>query len=425
MAKINSLEVENIKRIKAVQLEPAANGLTIIGGNNRQGKTSVLDALAWGLGGDKFRPSSPMREGSCANPHLRIVLDNGIIVERSGKNSSLKVVDPNGNKAGQQLLNSFVEQLALNLPKFMEASDKEKADTLLRIIGVGDELYKLEHEEQSAYNQRHTIGQIADQKAKYAKEMPVYPDVPAEPVSASALIQQQQEILARNGERQRWALERDSILAKIMKLEDEIETAEKQIHGMREQLSELKKQEVESQKSPNQMKMESTAEIEKSIAEIEQINAKVRANCDREKAEIDAEEYRKQYDELTGKIEQIREKKRSLLNGAQMPLEGLSVEHGALVYNGQAWDNMSGADQMIVATSIVRKLNPNCGFVLLDKLEQMDGVTLASFAAWLENEGLQAIATRVSTGDECSIIIEDGYSHAVDAAPKAWEPGKF
>ena len=26
----------------------------------------------------------------------------------------------------------------------------------------------------------------------------------------------------------------------------------------------------------------------------------------------------------------------------------------------------------------------------------------------VENEGLQAIATRVSTGDECAIIIEDG-----------------
>lgn len=45
----------------------------------------------------------------------------------------------------------------------------------------------------------------------------------------------------------------------------------------------------------------------------------------------------------------------------------------------------------------------------MDKLEQMDLVTLNEFGQWLEQEGLQAIATRVSTGDECSIIIEDGY----------------
>ena len=70
---------------------------------------------------------------------------------------------------------------------------------------------------------------------------------------------------------------------------------------------------------------------------------------------------------------------------------------------------MSGAEQLKVSTAIVRKLNPDCGFVLLDKLEQMDIDTLNEFGAWLESEGLQAIATRVSTGDECSVIIEDGY----------------
>jgi hypothetical protein len=33
---------------------------------------------------------------------------------------------------------------------------------------------------------------------------------------------------------------------------------------------------------------------------------------------------------------------------------------------------------------------------------------LEEFGKWLESKNLQAIATRVSTGDECSIIIEDG-----------------
>ena len=44
----------------------------------------------------------------------------------------------------------------------------------------------------------------------------------------------------------------------------------------------------------------------------------------------------------------------------------------------------------------------------MDKLEQMDLDTLKEFGEWLQEEGLQVIATRVSTGDECSVIIEDG-----------------
>ena len=111
-----------------------------------------------------------------------------------------------------------------------------------------------------------------------------------------------------------------------------------------------------------------------------------------------------------------------------MPLEGLSVDDGELLYLGQRWDNMSGSQQLQVATAIVRKLKPECGFVLIDKLEQMDQVTLQEFGEWLKREGLQAIATRVSTGDECSIIIEDGYSvenehHQQVQAKPAWEGG--
>jgi hypothetical protein len=90
---------------------------------------------------------------------------------------------------------------------------------------------------------------------------------------------------------------------------------------------------------------------------------------------------------------------------------------------------MSGSDQLKVSVAIVRKLKPQCGFVLLDKLEQMDLDTLTEFGQWLEQEGLQAIATRVSTGDECSIVIEDGYvvgaeQPAEPEAPK-WKAGEF
>jgi len=420
--KINSLEFENVKRIKAVQLTPAKNGLTVIGGDNRQGKTSVLDAIAWALGGDRFKPSNPQREGSVIEPHLKVTLDNGIVVERSGKNSSLKVIDPSGNKGGQQLLNSFVEQLALDLPKFLNQSSKEKADTLLKIIGVGEQLYKLEQQEQLQYNRRTEIGRIADQKAKFAKEMPVYTDVPAEPLSVSELIQQQQEILAHNGTNK---MKRDQ----LSHYEKEYELAKQAFDHAKSVLDAAENNLKLAKIDAKDLEDKSTAELEASIQHIEDINKKVRANLDRQKAEIEAEDFRSQYDELTEQVEAIRQQKRDLLKGADLPLEGLTVEGGELIYNGQKWDCMSGAEQLIVATSIVRKLNPDCGFVLLDKLEQLDSKTLDAFGNWLEKEGLQAIATRVSSGDECCILIEDGCSVSVKShsqeQEKNWKPGEF
>ena len=188
--KINNLEIENVKRIKAVKISPTENGLTIIGGDNNQGKTSVLDAIAWALGGNNYRPSNPKREGSTIPPNLKIVMNNGLVVERKGKNSSLKVTDPSGKKAGQQLLNEFVEGLAINLPKFMNATNKEKCNILLQILGIGQQLDELEFREKETYNHRRAIGQIADQKEKFAKEQIFYPDAPKELVSPSELINQ-------------------------------------------------------------------------------------------------------------------------------------------------------------------------------------------------------------------------------------------
>lgn len=407
--KINKLEIENVKRVKAVTIEPTSNGLTILGGNNNQGKTSVLDAIAWALGGNKYKPSKPARDGSMNPPTLRLELSNGLIVERKGKNSDLKVTDPSGQKAGQQLLDSFVEELALNLPKFIESSSKDKANTLLQIIGVGEKLWELDRKEERLYNERRTIGQIADQKKKYAAEQPQYPEAPNELVSIADLIHEQQEILARNGENAKKRQNRENIVNSLHLSEARLKQLKEQLAQEEATHESLMSDYIAANKSIEDLVDESTDEIESSIANIEEINRKVRANLDKEKAEEDAKQYGSQYDKLTKEIQDVRDERTSLLDSADLPLRGLSVEDGELVFEGQKWDNMSGSQQLRVSTAIVRKLKPECGFVLLDKLEQMDIPTLTEFGKWLESEGLQAIATRVSSGEECQIIIEDGY----------------
>lgn len=408
--KINSLELENIKRIKAVELKPDENGLTVIGGENNNGKTSVLDAIAWALGGNKFKPSKAEREGSMVPPKLKVTLSNGIVVERVGKNSTLKVTDPTGKKAGQNLLDSFISELALDLPKFLNSSNKEKSETLLKIIGVGEQLNALDQQASTIYNDRLAIGRIADQKAKYAKEMEEYEDVPSELLSASDLIKQQQDILARNGENARKRaraeeFERNNMIlsAQVKTLQDQLKRAQEKYDKNLEDLRIAKMDAMD-------LIDESTKELEDNIQHIDDVNRKIRANLDKEKAEEEAKEYQGQYDEKTKELEQVRKNRTDLLKNANLPLPELSInDEGHMTYQNQEWDNMSGSQQLKVATSIIRKLNPKCGFVLLDKLEQMDMRTLKNFGEWLESEGLQAIATRVSMGDECSVIIEDGY----------------
>lgn len=410
--KINALEIENVKRIRAVALEPTANGLTIIGGNNGQGKTSVLDAIAWALGGDRLRPDNAERQGSTLPPRIKVVLSNGLVVERTGKNSNLKVTDPNGQRHGQQLLNSVVEELALDLPKFMNAGDREKADILLKIIGVKDQLTAMERREKELYNQRLLLGRTAEQKEKYAKEMPFYPDAPEAVVTVTELIQRQQMLLAQNGENQQKRFRLEQMLQTKGRMEHDIMELKSKITMLEAQYETLTQDIRTAQMTVEQLRDESTAEIERDIAEIEKINMKVRSNMDRAKAEDEAMQYKAQYEELSRQLDDARKERYALLNNAPLPLPGLSVEDGELTYNGFKWGSISSAQQLKIATAIVRAINPNCAFVLMDKLEQMDLKTLQEFGAWLQEQGLQVIATRVSTGDECSVIIEDGMAVA-------------
>lgn len=439
--KITALEAENVKRIKAVALTPSPTGLTLVGGNNNQGKTSVLDALAWALGGDRFRPDAAQRDGAIAPAHLKVTLSNGVVVERKGKNASLTVTDPTGRRSGQQLLNAFVEPLALDLPRFMDASDKEKADILLRIIGVGSELQVKDLEIKSLYDKRTFTGQLAQQKKHFAEELISYPEAPDEPVSASDLIRQQQDILARNGENQRkrrqaqeLTRQRDEAMAEMHRLDKRIAELTAQRDEVSKKHTLLFTHAMDASKTAEQLQDESTAALEASIRDVEETNRKVRANLEKARAEDEAAQYASDYDKLTGQIEDKRAERMALLNGADLPLPGLSVEDGVLTYKGKHWRDMSGSDQLRVAAAIVRRLNPDCGFVLLDKLEQMDMTTLTEFGRWLEAEHLQAIATRVSTGSECQIIIEDGMVKDAETTlppvtekpqPRSWTKGAF
>lgn len=436
MVKIDSLELENVKRVKAVALRPSPDGLTVIGGRNGQGKTSVLDAIAWALGGARYKPTKARREGAATDPRLKVVLDNGIVVERRGKSGALHVTDPEGRKAGQQLLDSFLSQFALDLPRFMSMSEADKARALLDVIGVGGELQDLELQEKTLYNQRTGIGQARDRKRGAAAEMPFYPEAPAEPVSAAELVREQQDILARNGENQRKREKAASIAAKLSSAKAEAKRLDEQARMLHERWQEalgacdanalavakLEHDLEAARKTADQLRDESTAEIEAALADIDATNQKVRTNAAKRAAEAEAEELDAQYREMTDRIDSVRARKMALLDGADLPLPGLSVEGGRLTLDGMEWDCMSGSDQLRAATAIARRMNPDCGFVLVDKLEQFDPQTLAAFGEWAEGQGLQVIGTRVSGGDDgtCSIVIEDGYGG--EAAPAQPEP---
>ena len=416
--RITSLELANVKRIKAIALDPAPTGLTVIGGKNGQGKTSVLDAIAWALGGERFRPDASQREGSVLNPDIRITLSNGLTVTRKGNKSTLTVTDESGRRSGQQLLNEFIEVLALDLPKFLQASDKERASILLGILGIQDQLDALDREERAAYDQRLQVGRDRDRARHYADELPWHDGAPEQEVSVAALSADLRAVQERNQRNAELRQKVTQIRARLADTDTQINT----LRAMRTALeTEMRKAEADAEG----LQDGDPDIVLRQIQNAETVNAQVRDNRAHMDADARAAALVEQYDALTAEVEDVRARRTALLDGADMPLPQLSVQDGVLTYNGQPWSCMSSAEQLRAATAIVARLKPECRFVLVDKLEQMDVDTLRDFGAWAAAQGLQVIGTRVSTGGECTVVIEDGEVAAEAAPAQKWKEGTF
>lgn len=412
---IASLELENVKRVRAVELQPNEKGLTVLGGRNGQGKTSVLDAIAYALGGERMRPDRVTREGSATPAKMRVELSNGIVCERKGKNSSLTVTDTTGMKGGQRLLDEFIGEFALNLPKFLNMSDCEKADYLLKTLGIADQLADADRKVAEANAERTEIGRRAKAARKMAEDSPFHGGVPSETLDVSALLDEQmsahevnqaiefkrREVEAKRAESERMAAEVERLARELADATERMAIASSRSETVTGELEGLEADLANMEPADEQAAAEA-------VREAEAVNEMVRQNTARAEMLADADRLDGEYRAAGARVAKAKEERLSLLDGADLPLDGLAVEEGVLRFNGSAWGDMSGSEQLRVATAIVRKLKPECGFVLVDKLEQFDPQQLAEFGEWASGQGLQVIGTRVAVDDTCTVVIEDG-----------------
>lgn len=412
---IASLELENVKRVRAVELQPNEKGLTVLGGRNGQGKTSVLDAIAYALGGERMRPDRVTRDGSATPAKMRVELSNGIVCERKGKNSSLTVTDTTGMKGGQRLLDEFIGEFALNLPKFLNMSDREKADYLLKTLGIADQLADADRKVAEANAERTEIGRRAKAARKMAEDSPFHGGVPSETLDVSALLDEQmsahevnqaiefkrREVEAKRAESERMAAEVERLARELADATERMAIASSRSETVTGELEGLEADLANMEPADEQAAAEA-------VREAEAVNEMVRQNTARAEMLADADRLDGEYRAAGARVAKAKEELLSLLDGADLPLDGLAVEEGVLRFNGSAWGDMSGSEQLRVATAIVRKLKPECGFVLVDKLEQFDPQQLAEFGEWASGQGLQVIGTRVAVDDTCTVVIEDG-----------------
>lgn len=443
-AKITGLQVSNFKRVKLIEIRPEQNGLTIIGGKNRQGKSSVLDAIAYALGGETFRPSTVNNSESDENAVIRVEID-GMIVERKGKNADLKVTDARGLKGGQTLLNEIVSKFALDLGAFINASETDKAKMLLKMFPeLESSLAEMNQESEALKEERADLNRdIKRMQAQY-DGMTEFPDAPQDEIKIEELTEKLADASNADKELRTAENELNNIERELTAKADQIafngETGKAAVNALAEfesqievRRAELKKaiedkraqygklladkQELEVRKEEKNREIETRKQnvskndmeaIQSEIVKIGETNAKVRQNQTRSKLHREIEELKKSSEARTAAMDEIKIQRSKKLTSANLPLPELTIdEESKLLYRGQKWDCMSGAEKLKVATAICMGTKPGCGFVLIDGLEAMDSDTLTEFSEYLAGKGMQGIGTIVGK-EQATVIIEDG-----------------
>lgn len=476
--KVKHFTMQNVKGVNLFDYEFPLSGVTTLGGRNNQGKTSVINGMQYAIGGENYRPSNYHKDDTEAESFLRMVFSNGIVAQRVGDSADLKVYDETGKVSRQRLLDQFITKFALDLPKFLNGSDKDRAEILLKALHIEDKVETLDAAIQSEYEERTVIGRIRDQKRKAGKEMPFHEGVPETEISPSDIIARMQEVNLRNAKIQaaKQELEKNNAAlvrlveagehiedalgkvdgetvslcekvdadckAKVASIEDQIRKLQDSIKAaqdfavthkaqIRKSSEENKKalslQKAENDKAVDELTekiaaaemqdftLEDTSSFQMEIDEVENTNVKVRENIARAKVLHEADEQALKYDEKTAVIEDLRKQKDALLQGAGLPYPGLSVENKVVTLNGKAWDCMSESMKIRVGCAIVMRINPSCKFMFVDKLEQLDSESLAELNQFAIDHDIQIIGTRVTTNpDDCTIIIKNGYIEGME-----------
>ena len=476
-AKITGFTVQDFKRIRLVEIHPTENGLTILGGRNAQGKSSCLDAIAYALGGETFRPSDINNHDAEKNATIRVEID-GLIVERAGKNAALKITDARGMRGNQTLLNDIVGKFALDLGAFMRAGDLDKAKMLLKMFpDLEQRLAELKKRADEIREARADQNRDIKRLQVHFDEMPHFPEAPADEISIEALTKELQGVTEAENEtasrrallaveqqrvadlEMRLANNQQLIALKMAKIEEnekskfarldylktEYEKAQREIQEQAEQAkAELDSQIAELQQGQAEIERNITgtkdgiesikanlagdpdfaakkADIMQRLQQADETNKQIRANAERRKLYEQIAEMRQTSDRQTADLQAIEADRTALLQNAELPLSELSINaDGELLYRGQKWDCMSGSERLKVATAICMKSKPGCGFVLIDGLEAMDPQTLADFGEFLTAQNMQGIGTIVGE-NAATVIIEDGRVQEKETNPNQKE----
>lgn len=406
------LEAENVKRLSAVEITPEGE-VVIIGGDNGQGKTSVLDSITYALAGGRSICDQPIRAGE-SKAHV-VVETEDLVVRRTFTQSggTLRVSEKDGSelKAPQSVLDALCGRLAFDPLSFMRADREEQGKTLSGLLGL--DLSAFDRRRRELYEKRtqenRDVKRAESDLARFDRfeEVTESAEVShAETLAEIERIEAENREIDEAGRRRREAL--SAIASEREGIERRIEEIDREIEAITARSDELDRQEAAFPAEPTAA-LQDTAELRERLTGIEALNEKIRANRAHAEAAGRVEVSKAKAQELTAAIKEIDAEKLKAIAAAEMPIEGLSFgEEGGVTFGGIPLDQCSSAEQLRISVAMGFAMNPKLRVLLIRDGSLLDAKSLQDVARMAAENSAQVWIERVGDADTDAVIIEDG-----------------
>jgi DNA repair exonuclease SbcCD ATPase subunit len=415
---IVELRSSNVKRLRAVRVRPDGAPVVLIGGENGQGKSSLLDSIEMALAGKRSIPLEPVRHGA---REAEVELDLGEFkVERTitAKGSELIVRDRDGvpQASPQTLLDKLTSKVTFDPLAFMRM-DTDKQDALLKKM-IGLDFSDIEKKRAIAYEQRTKANHEVDRLKALFKSSAFDPAGPSELVDVAALTEKLQVHRNAVGARQALVAAIDGKRARLQEKQDQVARVQRQLTELLRECTELGDH-ITSEEAKLPPAPAPIDDVQEKLRTAEATNANVRARQEHKKlaTELDAAETKAR--DLDDAIKDLDQQKAERLASAKFPIEGLGFDDAGPIFNGVPIAQASQAEQLRVSVAIGAAQHPRIRVMLVREGSRLDKNSLALLAELARETDSQVWVERVSDGDPGAIIIEDGLVKAPVAEVKA------
>jgi len=424
--RLKGFRIRDIFAVEFVEVEIAEGETLIIGGDNSQGKTSILRAIWMALGGKKAIYDDAIRHG-CSKGS--VVLDVGdytiglLLDSCKGPRFEVRGADGKPVRAPMALLNKWKGMIGydpLEFARLGETPEGRRKQSEILMHQAGLDFSEIDAKAKEVYESRTSVGQDVKVHAGALATMPFDEDAPKEVTLVTDLLAEREVIVGQQRKRAAAVTEKDAMIGNVTIIEGrvaanatEIEELQKRIKGLKEMNKANNKKADELSKKADAIEIPdeiTTTEIDERIANAEETNNTVRSNLAYLATKAHLDDAKKEYQGFSDILASLQAEKADMLANAKFPLEGLGVrgDDNEVVYNGTIFANLSSSEQYRVSTEQALATAGDLKLAISDNLESLDPKTLKMVKDLISARGANLVAARVSTGEECTFIMQEG-----------------